>query len=105
MNALKPGPVKTNLLKPAKVARFRVRAACSIFHPPPTIFLLFPLFLSSVANALAETRYAWQSRPSRAPPYASWATAATAIQDAVDAAVTGDEIVVTNGTNATGGRA
>lgn len=38
------------------------------------------------------------------PPYANWATAARVIQDAVDASVDGDEIVVTNGTYLTGGR-
>jgi len=52
----------------------------------------------------AATRYVWQASPSPGPPYTSWATAAHVIQDAVDAAVAGDEIVVTNGIYATGGR-
>ncbi len=43
-------------------------------------------------------RYVWLGAPSSSPPYESWETAATNIQDAIDAASAGETIWVTNGT-------
>ena len=63
------------------------------------------IVLLATSDLSAATRYVWQGSPSPAPPYTNWATAAHVIQDAVDAALAGDEIVVTNGIYATGGRA
>ena len=60
------------------------------------------LLLAVAGNARASTHYVDVASTNATPPYTNWATAATNIQDAVDAAVAGDEIVVTNGIYATG---
>jgi hypothetical protein len=77
--------------------------------PAPCPSLTFPFsvfcFLLSLSSAFAATRYVWQDSPGPAPPYANWTTAAHVIQDAVDAAQTGDTVLVAGGAYATGGRA
>jgi hypothetical protein len=69
-----------------------------------------PLFAATLLHtfaisALAEVHYVDLNSTNATPPYTTWTTAATNIQDAVDAAVAGDEVVVTDGIYATGGRA
>ncbi len=56
------------------------------------------------ANAPASMLYVDVNGTNATPPYAGWSTAATNIQDAVDAASAGDLILVTNGLYQFGGR-
>ena len=60
----------------------------------------------SAGVARAEVLYVWKDNPSApVPPYTGgWDSAATNIQDAVDAASAGDTILVTNGVYNSGGR-
>jgi hypothetical protein len=55
---------------------------------------------ATAASTLADVHYVDVNSTNATPPYTTWSTAATDIQSAVDAAVAGDEVVVTNGTYA-----
>ncbi len=55
-------------------------------------------------NATGGILYVDQNNHNAVAPYASWSTAATNIQAAIDAAVTGDLVLVTNGNYGAGGR-
>ena len=58
--------------------------------------------LLALLTAPAATLYVWPESPDPGPPYAGWATAAHTIQEAVDAALPRDTILVTNGVYETG---
>ncbi len=70
-------------------------------------YLLYPLaalFVFAATKTTATVRYVNASNASPSSPYLTWGDAASTIQDAVDISVDNDEIVVTNGVYATGGR-
>src|SRR5262249_49504388 len=58
---------------------------------------VFGMLVVFGVRAPTDTLYVDLNSPNPTPPYTSWTTAAEVIQDALDAAEAGDEIVVTNG--------
>jgi hypothetical protein len=70
----------------------------------PAKLPLVAAFFLTVGQVWSATLYVDLNSTAPTPPYSSWATAATTIQDAIDAATDGDLVLVTNGVYATGGK-
>jgi hypothetical protein len=68
---------------------------------PPLLSFILLSYVSAVANAA--TLYVDLNNPAPVAPYTNWVSAATNIQDAVDVALDGDMVLVSNGVYQVGG--
>jgi hypothetical protein len=69
-----------------------------------TSLLAVLLSTAPCANSSGATRYVNINNPTPVAPYVTWTTAATNIQDAVDVAIAGDEVLVFDGVYSWGGK-
>jgi hypothetical protein len=88
------GPLSRVMSSPGSAHR---SLRCLLFKTIISSAFLCALCVLLRQSALAEVHYVDVNGTNATPPYTNWTTAATNIQDAVDAAVAGEEIVVTNG--------
>ena len=95
----------TSALTPASVSDIEIERLKGNTMRIRCLQLISAALLVSLRPAPAATLYVNLNNPTPAPPFSSWATAATNIQDAVDAAGDGDQILVTNGVYRIGGKA
>ena len=71
------------------------------YHCPLVVTACLALFLFETSAAVL---YVDANGTNPTPPYGSWNSAATNVQDAIDTSAAGDQILVTNGVYQTGGR-